>query len=215
MDGFSLSDAMYPAGSNSAPQGQPTWPLLPGQPGQPGQPNASGGQFPGSSGGQGWPYQPGGSFPGQTPPSAPVQSGPLPVPYNMPIPHGLVNKTMLTFVGEVKLNAQRFVIDIKRGNDIVFHFNPRFKDEGRRALVRNSMIGDKWGKEERDIPNFPFAEGQRFEIKIMCTEDSFRVAVNKSHLFEYKYRFRQINEINNLSVQGDITLLSADVSMLP
>ncbi|KAG2457543.1 LEG3 protein, partial [Polypterus senegalus] len=212
MDGFSLSDAMYPAGSNSAPQGQPAWPLLPGQPGQP---NASGGQFPGSPGGQAWPLQPGGSFPGQTPPSAPVQSGPLPLPYNMPFPNVLVKKTVFTIVGEVKLDAQRFAIDIKRGNDIIFHFNPRFKEAGQRALVRNSMIDEKWGKEERDIPNFPFAEGQRFEIKIMCAQDSFRVAVNRSHLFEYKYRIQQINEINNLVVYGDITLLSVNVEMLP
>lgn len=51
------------------------------------------------------------------------------------------------------------------GGDVAFHFNPRFNDGGRQAIVRNSFINQKWGPEERQLESFPFAPGQPFEVR--------------------------------------------------
>ena len=44
----------------------------------------------------------------------------------------------------------RFTVNFLRGNDIALHINPRFNDAGRPTLGRNSKVGERWGKEERD-----------------------------------------------------------------
>ncbi len=53
-----------------------------------------------------------------------------------------------------------------RGNDIAFHLNPRFNEGGRQVIVRNSMIRNQWGKEERELPSFPFVPGKPFEVSM-------------------------------------------------
>lgn len=59
-----------------------------------------------------------------------------------------------------------FTVNLKRGNDIAFHLNPRFNEDRRQVIVRNSMIGNQWGKEEREIPSFPFVPGKPFEVSM-------------------------------------------------
>lgn len=62
--------------------------------------------------------------------------------------------------------------------DVAFHFNPRFDDSGRKVIVRNSFIGNKWGSEERELQHFPFVQGQPFEVKylIYTTESTHILA---------------------------------------
>lgn len=50
-------------------------------------------------------------------------------------------------------------------SDVAFHFNPRFNENGRQVIVRNSLIGQKWGAEERDLDFFPFMAGKPFEVR--------------------------------------------------
>lgn len=45
------------------------------------------------------------------------------------------------------------------------HVNPRFNDQGKKTIVRNSQIGNTWGKEEREHNHFPFIRGQPFEVR--------------------------------------------------
>lgn len=58
----------------------------------------------------------------------------------------------------------RFSLDFKRGQDIAFHFNPRFKEDHKRVIVCNSMFQNNWGKEERTAPRFPFEPGTPFKV---------------------------------------------------
>lgn len=58
-------------------------------------------------------------------------------------------------------------MDFKRGNDIAFHFNPRFKEDKREVIVCNSMFQNNWGKEERTAPRFPFEAGKPFKVAKM------------------------------------------------
>ncbi|KAL1257561.1 hypothetical protein QQF64_010805, partial [Cirrhinus molitorella] len=99
-----------------------------------------------------------------------------------------------------------FTVNLTRGNDIAFHLNPRFNEDGRQVIVRNSMIGNQWGREEREHSSFPFVPGKPFELKILCTDTEFKVAVNKSHLLEYKHRIRELNQIKGVTIYNDVTL---------
>ncbi|KAK1793362.1 hypothetical protein P4O66_011748, partial [Electrophorus voltai] len=210
--------------------GQPPWPgQQPGMPGQPPWP----GQQPGMPGQPAWPGQP--VWPGQpNQPSAPGWGGPVPptdpqnippltVPYSQQLPGGVYNKMLITIQGTVKPQAQRilcfstirFAINLQGKDCIAFHFNPRFNENHKQVIVTNSMIKQMWGTEEKQCPSFPFVKGQPFEVKILCTTDSFKVAVNKAHLLEYKYRVRELNQITQLCVREDVTLTSVTVETLP
>ncbi|XP_073683248.1 galectin-5-like [Garra rufa] len=185
---------------------QPNQPLWPGQPGQPGQP-----QPPQQPTAPGWP----GPAPQTGPYGAPGQAPKaLTVPFDLPLQSGAYNKMLITIIGEVKPNPKNFTVNLTRGNDIAFHLNPRFNEDGKKVVVRNSMIGNQWGKEERQLSSFPFAPGKPFELKILCTDTEFKVAVNKLHLLEYKHRIRELNQIKGLTIHNDVTLNSVNVETL-
>ncbi|XP_018968699.2 galectin-3-like isoform X1 [Cyprinus carpio] len=202
--------------ANPTCPGQPANPTCPGQPANP--------TWPGQPANPTWPAQPNQpAWPGQPgQPTAPGWPGPAPqtspraltVPFDLPLQSGIYNKMLITIAGEIKLNANNFTVNFKRGSDIAFHLNPRFNEGGRQVIVRNSMIGNQWGREERELPSFPFVPGKPFELKILCTDTEFKVAVNKSHLLEYKHRIRELNQIRDLSVYGDVTLSSVNVETL-
>uniref|UniRef100_A0A3B4AJ11 Galectin n=1 Tax=Periophthalmus magnuspinnatus TaxID=409849 RepID=A0A3B4AJ11_9GOBI len=183
----------------SWPGGQPTNPMWPGAPSQP-------------SGPGGWPSAP--SQPSQPSgpggwPSAPSQPS---VPFQHDFSAGLHEKMLITIAGTVK---PQFIIDFHAGSDLVFHFNPRFNEAGRQVIVRNSEIGKRWGKEERDLPHFPFKAGQGFEIKMLVTNQCFKVAVNNSHLLEFKHRAPNLRAINRMNVFHDVTLSKVNVETVP
>lgn len=137
------------------------------------------------------------------------------VPYNQDLPNGVYDQMLITIAGTVKPNANKITLDMFASNDLAFHFNPRFNDEGRKTIIRNSCIGKKWGKEERDLRNFPFAQGRPFEIKILCTNSEFKVAVNNSHLLEFKHRLTNLRSINKFCVYNDLTLSNISVKTGP
>uniref|UniRef100_A0A8C0U3H1 Galectin n=1 Tax=Cyanistes caeruleus TaxID=156563 RepID=A0A8C0U3H1_CYACU len=102
----------------------------------------------------------------------------------------------------------RFSLDFKRGNDVAFHFNPRFNEDHKKVIVCNSMFQNNWGKEERTAPRFPFEAGKPFKLQILCETDHFKVAVNDAHLLQYNFREKRLNEVTKLCIGGDITLTS-------
>lgn len=183
-----------------------------------------------SSGGQRpyiWPPRPSWYHPGQSgwpgqhpnflPPNwMPPTSGPLSVPYNLNLARGVYDKMMMTIVGHVKPDAKMFTVNFLKGNDIAFHINPRFSDGGKLVVVRNSKVGERWGPEERDLKGtFPFARGSPFEMKILCTHESFRVAVNNIPLFEFKHRVLQLNQVDRINILHDVVLNYVNVETLP
>ncbi|XP_047242987.1 galectin-3 isoform X1 [Girardinichthys multiradiatus] len=170
----------------------------------------------------GWPYNPGQSgWPGQNPSMMPPHwlpptSGPMSVPYNLNLARGVYDKMMMTILGHVKPNAKMFTVNFLRGNDIAFHINPRFTEGGKQVVVRNHKVGDRWGPEERDLKGpFPFAPGSPFEMKILCTPEAFRVAVNNIPLFEFRHRIRELNQIDRINILNDVILTYVNVETLP
>ncbi|XP_037343209.1 galectin-3b [Pungitius pungitius] len=212
-------------GGGGAWPGQPTQPSQPGWPGQPTQPSQ-----PGWPGQPSQPSQP--AWPSPSPqPSAPgavIGPGPgfgpgptapqkfVSAPYNETLHNGVYDKLLITIVGTIKPNADKITVDLSSGQDLAFHFNPRFNEGGKKSIVRNSCISTKWGKEERDLSGtFPFTAGQPFEMKIMCTNTEFKVAVNNSHVLSFKHRVSNLKSINRLSIYNDLTLSDVRMETLP
>lgn len=132
------------------------------------------------------------------------------VPYDLPLHAGIMPRLLLTIVAEPVPGADRFHIDLIKGPDVVFHFNPRFNEQ---TIVRNSNLRGCWGPEERE-GGFPFVQGQRFELKILVEDDMFKVAVDGNHLLEYEHRVGGLEEVTLLRVVGDVILHSAAPSMI-
>ncbi|KAL6466301.1 hypothetical protein MHYP_G00264340 [Metynnis hypsauchen] len=117
----------------------------------------------------------------------------------------------LTIHGHVKPNAKVFTIDVMKDNDIFFHFKPCFGNDGRHMIKRNSLIGREWGPEEADTPHFPFARGKSFVVKIVCTNEEFKVDVNGSHLLNFRCRQPDITKINKVIIFQDVITMSVRV----
>ncbi|XP_078278659.1 galectin-4-like isoform X2 [Rhinoraja longicauda] len=145
------------------------------------------------------PFQPAPAFGPAIPPN-------LEVPFTGVIPSGLFPSKSILIQGSVKPNPGSFVINLKPANsrDIVFHISVRFRNE--QAVVRNSFLQNSWNSEERALTQNPFVPGQAFEVTILCEAQSFRVSVNGSQTFDFKYRYQPIQEINELQIEGDVTL---------
>ncbi|XP_034004859.1 galectin-3b [Trematomus bernacchii] len=190
-----------PGGGGAWPGPQPGG-QMPSQPSQPGWPSPSPGPGPGP-----------GRGPGPGPGYAPQQS--LTVPYSMPLPGGVYDKMLITIAGTIKSNADKFIIDLSTSTDLAFHFNPRFNEGGKKVIVRNSFISKKWGREERDLQNFPFQQGKPFEMKILCTNKEFKVAVNNSHVLTFHHRVSNLRSINVLNIFHDVTLSKVNVETMP
>uniref|UniRef100_A0A8C5X1B6 Galectin n=1 Tax=Malurus cyaneus samueli TaxID=2593467 RepID=A0A8C5X1B6_9PASS len=204
----------YPGAPGAYPGAPGAYPGAPGAyPGAPGAYPAAPGAYPGAPGA--YPGAPG-AFPG-----APAATGPSPapgqppsVPFELPLQAGLVPRLLITITGTVNPNPNRFSLDFKRGNDVAFHFNPRFNEDNKKVIVCNSMFQNNWGKEERTAPRFPFEAGKPFKLQILCETDHFKVAVNDAHLLQYNFREKRLNEVTKLCIGGDIALTSVLPTMI-
>ena len=81
-------------------------------------------------------------------------------------------------------DSGRFSINFVTGDDIAFHFNPRFNQN---EVVRNTYSNGAWGPEERH-GGFPFQEGEEFEVVIVCKEDQYEVSVGGQYFISYNHR---------------------------
>lgn len=122
-------------------------------------------------------------------------------------------RMLITILGTVKPNANKITLDFKRGNDVAFHFNPRFNEDNRRVIVCNTKTNNTWGPEERQTV-FPFESGKSFKIQVLVEPDHFKVAVNDAHLLQYNHRMKNLKEISAVGIAGDITLTSASHAMI-
>ncbi|XP_074045118.1 galectin-9-like isoform X2 [Macrotis lagotis] len=132
-----------------------------------------------------------------------------PLPYSTPIFGGLFPSRNIIVSGTILPTAAMFTINLKCGNDIAFHLNPRFNEN---AVVRNTRINLSWGREERSLPSFmPFSLGQPFMVQIMCESHRLKVSINGQHQFDYNHRMKNLCSIDQLEVSGDIQLTHVQV----
>ncbi|XP_051014438.1 galectin-9 [Acomys russatus] len=132
----------------------------------------------------------------------PAHQAPKHASFITDIPSGLYPSKSIIVSGMVLPNATRFHVNLRSGNDTAFHLNARFDEN---VVVRNSLINNCWGPEERSLPGrMPFSRGQSFTMWILCESHCFKVAVDGQHLCEYAHRLKNLPAINNLEVAGDI-----------
>ncbi|MEQ2247293.1 hypothetical protein ILYODFUR_007902, partial [Ilyodon furcidens] len=99
-----------------------------------------------------------------------------------------------------------FQVDLSSGcstkprSDIALHFSPRFNDS--LCVVCNSLLQEEWGKEEI-LHQLPYKHGAPFETIILVHKNGFKVAVNGSHLLEYKHRI-PLSRVDTFSISGNV-----------
>ncbi|VDM94818.1 unnamed protein product, partial [Onchocerca ochengi] len=112
---------------------------------------------------------------------------------------------------------KRFAIDFCCGlliqgehqDDKALHFNPRFDTSSSwfrpadRQIVLNSLIGNRWGMEER-YRNV-FKEGNEFSMRILVLANYFNIAVDGRHLCDYLHRI-PIIEIRTIYIGGNVRI---------
>ncbi|XP_067894469.1 galectin-related protein A-like isoform X1 [Heterodontus francisci] len=87
--------------------------------------------------------------------------------------------------------------------DIGLEVTINFRD---RSVVRNAKVSGKWGKEEKNIPYFPFTPMQHFKMEILCEHQQFRVQVDGQQLFDFTHRVQQLQKLTALKITGDVRL---------
>ncbi|KAK6997789.1 galactokinase [Biomphalaria glabrata] len=121
------------------------------------------------------------------------------------LPGVLESGSWVSIIGTPKKNADRFAINLQcgddpdYGNDVAFHFNPRFSGQD---SIRNTLENGSWGGEEKEQPNFPFEPEDRFEINILRLPDVFRVFVNHKFYIDYAHRIDP-SRICHIMLTGD------------
>ncbi|KAM7289010.1 galectin-4 [Ixodes scapularis] len=110
-----------------------------------------------------------------------ARKGPRPpesVPYACPLPGSLTVGSQILIQGLVPAVSLRFSVNLQRGagegGDIFLHLNPRFEPSGP-VVVRNSLQGKSWGREEREGPS-PFAQGRPFLLVITALPQGYEVS---------------------------------------
>ncbi|XP_017529395.2 galectin-4 [Manis javanica] len=130
------------------------------------------------------------------------------LPYNKPIPGGLSVGMSIYIQGVAKDHMKRFFVNFVAGHgsgdDIAFHFNPRF--DGWDKVVFNSYQGGKWGKEEKKR-SMPFHKGTPFELVFLVLTEHYKVVVNGDPFYEFGHRI-PLQMVTHLLVDGDLELQS-------
>ncbi|XP_024306659.1 galectin-9C isoform X8 [Homo sapiens] len=128
------------------------------------------------------------------------------VPFSGTIQGGLQDGFQITVNGAVlSCSGTRFAVDFQTGfsgNDIAFHFNPRFEDGG--YVVCNTRQKGTWGPEERKM-HMPFQKGMPFDLCFLVQSSDFKVMVNGSLFVQYFHRV-PFHRVDTISVNGSVQL---------
>ncbi|XP_058605026.1 galectin-8 isoform X3 [Onychostoma macrolepis] len=133
------------------------------------------------------------------------KSGDLSIPYKGSLFRGVIPEQHITIKGHISLFPHSFTVNLRcsQSNNIALHLNSHIKSG---MLIRNSLLCQSWGQEERELQYFPFSAGNYFEMIILCQLHQFRIGVNGSHLLDYRHRVQDLSSIDQLEILGDVEL---------
>uniref|UniRef100_A0A8C3I6W6 Galectin n=1 Tax=Chrysemys picta bellii TaxID=8478 RepID=A0A8C3I6W6_CHRPI len=125
-------------------------------------------------------------------------------------PEGLCPGWSVIVKGEASSNANMFEINFlcNAGDQIAFHFNPRFSDS---KIVCNSFLSNRWGPEEV-TDTFPLKAKEPFQIEIYSDSDYFHVSIDENKILQYKHRQKQLSAITKLQVVNDVRISSMEIT---
>ncbi|XP_023685762.1 grifin [Paramormyrops kingsleyae] len=106
--------------------------------------------------------------------------------------------------GKPPSDASKFEINFKCGDEIAFHFNPRFAES---QIVCNSFMSSRWGQEEH-CSTFPFEKEEAFQIEIYSDNESFHVYIDEVKIMQYKHRVEDLKTITKVQVANDVNISS-------
>ncbi|XP_067894470.1 galectin-related protein A-like isoform X2 [Heterodontus francisci] len=129
-------------------------------------------------------------------------------PFVGEIKSGLKPSMKMSIMGMVHSHPNSFVLSLisnpsEPETDIGLEVTINFRD---RSVVRNAKVSGKWGKEEKNIPYFPFTPMQHFKMEILCEHQQFRVQVDGQQLFDFTHRVQQLQKLTALKITGDVRL---------
>ncbi|KAK5986393.1 Galectin [Trichostrongylus colubriformis] len=127
------------------------------------------------------------------------------VPYAADIPGNFYAGRRLFVSGLVPKGAKQFLIDFHANAELACRIKALFPVK---KVLRTSRLNDRWGPEERigTDQEFPFKRKQTFDLLIYCNENKFEVLVNDCPFATFDHRIAS-NQINKLSIEGDVSLL--------
>ncbi|KAL3115936.1 hypothetical protein niasHT_007236 [Heterodera trifolii] len=131
-----------------------------------------------------------------------------PVPYESGITgDGFApGKTLLIF-GTPEKKGKRFHINLlKKNGDIALHLNPRFDEK---AIIRNSLIANEWGNEERE-GKIPLEKGIGFDLKVINEEYAFQIFINDERYCTYAHRVEP-HDLHGLQIGGDVEITGIQI----
>ncbi|KAK5973629.1 Galectin [Trichostrongylus colubriformis] len=104
---------------------------------------------------------------------------------------------------------KKFSINLKSGDDIVVHFNPRMKDK---VLVFNSYYHGCWQNEERAIVTFPFEMKEIYTVDFVATgHNSVTININGKLIYEYREQLTGW-PVTSIEVDGDLHVHSVHIA---
>ncbi|KAF4102545.1 hypothetical protein G5714_017345 [Onychostoma macrolepis] len=86
------------------------------------------------------------------------------IPYKGSLFRGVIPEQHITIKGHISLFPHSFTVNLRcsQSNNIALHLNSHIKSG---MLIRNSLLCQSWGQEERELQYFPFSAGNYFEIQ--------------------------------------------------
>uniref|UniRef100_A0A0N5B7Q1 Galectin n=1 Tax=Strongyloides papillosus TaxID=174720 RepID=A0A0N5B7Q1_STREA len=123
------------------------------------------------------------------------------IPFNTSI-NGFATPQHVRIIGQCRKHSKGFHINFSNGNDIVFHFNPRFNEK---CVVRNSTEDGHWQQEERYEDSFPFHHEKIFTLDFITHDSYVECKYDGQYFTEFSYR-KWHADVTSMEIDGDIEL---------
>ncbi|CAH1976229.1 unnamed protein product [Acanthoscelides obtectus] len=143
------------------------------------------------------------------------KNGAIPTAFSEDLPRPLTPGCCIRLRGFVQPTCSRFSVNLRCGkdsdSDIALHVNPRLSQ---RYVVRNSLLGNRWGIEETTCISKPkLSRNQPFEMDILCSESMFFVSINGKHVCAFVYRVL-LAKVKNIQVVGYVKVSDVEYTTL-
>ncbi|CAD5212159.1 unnamed protein product [Bursaphelenchus okinawaensis] len=105
-------------------------------------------------------------------------------------------------------NGKKFNINLYRGNmEYALQLSIRY-NEG--AIVRNAMVNNEWGKEERE-GEFPLNKNEIFDVTVINESYSFQIFINGKRFTTFAHR-GSANDVETLEIEGNVEVQTVTIN---
>ncbi|CAI4231710.1 unnamed protein product [Auanema sp. JU1783] len=126
-------------------------------------------------------------------------------PVHIPL-DGFRNSRRVRLVVVPNHNGDRFAVDLRTGDDIALHFNPRF-NEG--AIITNHTVSEHWQHEGKS-DSLPFEHGKAYTLEFVSADTEIHVYLNGNSLLSYSTPYA-LEDVRSLDVSGNVHVHSVHV----